>query len=97
MLSARTTLSGAIERSSVSDATCPMRMHAGIGASGARDRDRRAIELRAGVLEQPLDRHAAGLPLPADQAGAVVGDGQLEVHLMAYDSGSGLNGLSLES
>ena len=36
------------------------------------------FEARERVLEQRLDRVALGLPLPADQARAVVADGQLE-------------------
>ena len=52
----------------------PQRVHAGIGPAGAVDDDRRALDAREGILEQPLDRHALGLPLPADVGGAVVGN-----------------------
>ena len=54
------------------------RVHAGIGPPGAVHGDRRALEPRERVLEQPLDRLALGLPLPADEPRAVVREGQLQ-------------------
>ena len=57
----------------------PERVHAGVGASGAGDRDRRVLSSsRERVFEQALDRGAGRLPLPADEARAVVGERQLE-------------------
>ena len=59
----------------------PERVHAGVGAAGAAD-DRRdaAVHLGERVLDGRLHRRAVGLPLPADEVGAVVLDGQLHAH-----------------
>ena len=54
------------------------RVHARVGPAGAGDADIAAIELAKRVLDQPLDRRARRLPLPADVVRAVVGEGDLE-------------------
>ena len=53
-------------------------VNAGVGASGAMNRDRRPFELRQRLLEQPLYRFAFGLPLPADESRAVVREGEFQ-------------------
>ena len=54
------------------------RVNAGIGAAGAMNRDRRPLESRERVFEQPLDRFAFGLTLPADEPRAVVREGEFQ-------------------
>src|SRR5262249_20131223 len=56
----------------------PECVHPGVRAPRAVYRNRRALEFRERVLEQALYRFSLGLPLPADEPGAVVGDGELE-------------------
>ena len=56
----------------------PERVNAGIGSAGAVHRDGGAFEASQRVLQQPLDRHAARLPLPPDKPRAAVADRQLE-------------------
>ena len=51
---------------------------AGIGPSGAVQRHRRAVNRRERLFDQPLDRHALALPLPADEVAAVVLHDQLD-------------------
>ncbi len=53
-------------------------VYAGIRPAGAMHRHRRTIEPRERLLEQSLDRFAVGLPLPPDEARAVVGDSKLQ-------------------
>ena len=55
-------------------------MDAGVGAAGAADGDRMLDDAGQGVFEGFLDgEDAAGLPLPAVVAAAVIGKGQLEL------------------
>ena len=81
VFSARTTAAGANRPLEHQRRDLPERVDPGVRAPRARHRDGLAVELRAGVFEQPLDGHALGLTLPADEAGAVVGDGELEVDI----------------
>ena len=69
-----------MSRRSVTEATWPERMDAGVGAAGAGDRDRTAFERRKRLFEQRLHRGARRLTLPSDEPGAVVGDRQLQVN-----------------
>ena len=55
------------------------RVDAGIGASCAVHGDRRAFEPGERVLEQALHGVAFGLPLPADETRAVVGEREFEI------------------
>jgi hypothetical protein len=53
-------------------------MDAGIRSPGARDDDTAALDRGQRTLEQRLDRRALGLPLPADEVGAVIRERQLQ-------------------
>ena len=56
----------------------PERMHAGVGSARTMHRQRTTLERRQRLLEQPLNRHAFGLTLPANVVRSVVLDGQLQ-------------------
>ena len=56
----------------------------------AHHRDVASVELAQGVLEEPLNRNAHRLPLPADEIGSVVGECDLEGRHQACTN----NGLS---
>jgi hypothetical protein len=53
-------------------------MHAGIGASGAVNSDRSALEPCERVFEQALDRLTGGLTLPSDESRSIVGQRDLQ-------------------
>ena len=53
-------------------------VNAGIRAPRAMNSDRRAFELRQRLFEQSLYRFAFSLPLPADEACAVVCEGEFQ-------------------
>jgi len=59
----------------------PERVHARVGAPRGGDADLRAEYFLQRLLENPLDRPAVRLELPARVIGAVVFDGELDVHL----------------
>ena len=52
------------------------RVDAGVGAAGAVHGDRTTLESREHRLEQSLDRVASRLPLPTDEARAVIRNGE---------------------
>jgi hypothetical protein len=54
-------------------------MDSGIRPAGTRDTDVAPVELAQGVFEQALDGPAGRLPLPPDEIGAVIGEGDLEM------------------
>jgi hypothetical protein len=54
-------------------------MNTRVGTTGAVHRDRSAFEARERVLEQTLNRVAFGLPLPADEACAVVCEREFQI------------------
>ena len=54
------------------------RMDAGIGSARTVHRDRRPFKTRERLFQQPLDRYALRLPLPADETRAVVTNCELE-------------------
>ena len=56
----------------------PKRVDTGIRTPRPVNRDRPALEQRQHRLQGALHRLTFSLPLPADEAGAVVGEGQLE-------------------
>ena len=56
----------------------PEGVDAGVGPARTVHRQRTALERRQRLLEQPLNRHAFGLTLPANVVRSVVFDGQLQ-------------------
>ena len=58
-------------------ADLPQRMHAGVGAPGAVDRDLLAAERLDGGRQHALHRRAVVLDLPADERPPVIFDGEL--------------------
>ena len=77
-MSARVSVVGIVRARDLHAGHLTERVDAGVGAPGAVHGDRRAFEARERILEQALDGVAFGLPLPADEARAVVGERELE-------------------
>ena len=57
-------------------------VNTGVGSSGAMHRDRPTLESRQRRFQKALHRLTVGLPLPADEAGAVVGRVSLSVRMV---------------